>query len=488
MSNWPLWLLRDCRRDHAPGAVARSVVASLTLLAAASAGAAESRGGSELVLTENEAVRLALRNNRTLLAARLGREVQRFSLAVSEDRYRPRASIDGALRADRWGDTATEFTLGPTLRIPTGGTFSLQWARPPNDDSRGGMGTFAFSQPLLKGFGTGVDTAPVRLARLDERRNVLLLRDVTADIVVSAVGAYRSLIRADQSVAIDRESLARARRQLDVNRALIRSGRMAEQEIVLAEAEAANRALALAQSEAGLTRANAGLLSVLDIDDDVSLRPVRQLPAVEPASPSFERSLDTALENRNDHGRAQIEVAAAEIRLRVAKSDRLWDFTLHATVSEGREGERDYGAGLGLAIPIGDRAPGLAAMTARNDLQDARIALAELRQSIRIAVRQGILEVETALRRVELARRARDLAEQAVAIEQEKLSLGLTSTFQLTAVEDALVRARTGELDAVIAYANAGTQLDWTLGTTLATWEVDLDGLERVGFDDIDGG
>lgn len=80
----------------------------------------------------------------------------------------------------------------------------------------------------------------------------------------------------------------------------------------------------------------------------------------------------------------------------------------------------------------------------------------------------------------ELARRARGLAEQTVAVEQEKLSLGLSSTFQLTAVEDALVAAKTRELDAVIGYLNALTHLDWTLGTTLATWGVDIADFESA--------
>lgn len=428
-------------------------------------------------------MRLALRNNRTLIRARLEREVQRFSLEVSEDRYRPRADLQASVSDGSGGGTMAEVSAGPTLRVPTGGAFGLLWSEPLSGSDADGMGTLVFSQPLLKGFGMSVDTAPVRLARLDEQRNVLFLRDTIADVVVSTVTAYRSLIRADQAVAIGRESLARAERQLEVNRTLIRAGRMADREVVQTEAEVANRALALAESENGLNRANAHLLSMLDADDAVRVNPVKQLPPVEPARHGLEESLLAAFKNRNDYQRARIDEAAAEINLRVAENNRLWDLNLSASMSSAGGGERDYGVGLGLSIPFGDRAPKLAAMSARNELQEVRIALEELGQSIRIAVSQAVLDVETGHRRVELAHRARELAEQTVAVEQEKLSLGLSSTFQLTAVEDALVEAKTRELDAVIGYLNTVTHLDWTLGTTLATWGVDVADFEPVRAD-----
>ena len=40
--------------------------------------------------------------------------------------------------------------------------------------------------------------------------------------------------------------------------------------------------------------------------------------------------------------------------------------------------------------------------------------------------------------------------------------------------------AKTRELDAVIGYLNTLTHLDWTLGTTIATWSVDIADFESV--------
>ena len=435
--------------------------------------------GLELALTLDDAVRLALRSNRTLLSARYRREVQKFSLDVSADRYRPRASIVTAVRDTSAGDPTGDISAGPTLRILTGGEFNLRWLQPleGRDDGRGGW-TLGFSQPLLKNFGPAIDTAPLRLAHLGEKKNLLSFRDTIADVVVSVITAYRAVIRAHHAITISRESLARAERQIEVNRSLIRAGRMAAREIVQSEAEIANRRLAVVESENGLNSANAALISLLDVDGATSVRTTESLQSVEPVRLDLERSIETVLAHRSDYRRAQLNREEAKLRLDLAQDKRRWDLRLNADVSRGRRGEHNVATGLALAIPFGDRTPRLAVLRAKGELRDAEIALVELRQSIRIAVRQAVHNVEVGFRRVELAREAREFAEQQVAVEREKLAQGLTSTFQLSAVENDLVAAQTRELDATVSYLNALTSLDRTLGKTLRTWGIDAEALE----------
>ena len=431
----------------------------------------------ELSLSLVDTVRLALRSNRTLLSARHQRTVQKLSLEVSEDRYRPRASIGTSVRDGSTADPTANLSAGPSLRIPTGGKVSLEWSQPLGDDRRGAW-TLGLSQPLLKGFGPGIDAAPLRTARIGEAKNVLSFRETIARVVVSVITAYRSVIRAHRAITISRESVARADRQLEVNRSLISAGRLAEREIVQTEAELANRKLALMESENGLRSANATLISLLDVDGVTSVHPNAELWPIERLSFDSERGVETALANRTDYLRALLNREEAQIQLEVAADNRRWNLALNARVSRSSGGEEDFSTGLALAISLGDRAPRLAALRAKNALRDAEIALVELRQSIRVAVRQAAHGVEAGFLRVELARRVRELAEQQVEVEREKLSQGLTSTFQVSAVEDALIAAKTRELDAAIAYLNALTSLEHTLGTTLQVWGIDLEAYE----------
>ena len=197
------------------------------------------------------------------------------------------------------------------------------------------------------------------------------------------------------------------------------------------------------------------------------------MPATKPTRFDPDASLATALANRSDYLSALMDQEAAEINLRVAQNERRWNLDLQSSVSRTAAGAEDFAVGLGLSIPLGDRSPKLAEVRAGNRLRDAGIALAELRRSIPIEVRQALHETEVGFRLVELARKARELADQQVEVERRKLAQGLTSTFQLSAVEDDLVGAQTSELDAGISFLNALTALDRTLGTTLETWGID---------------
>ena len=430
---------------------------------------------AEMALTLEETVRLALDNNRTVIGARLNRSAQKFALEVAEDRYRPRAGIEASIRAERDRKGAAEAAFGPSIRIPTGGRLALRWSEPlAGGDQGAGSWELALAQPLLKGFGPEVDTAPVRVARIDEKIHVLSLHDTVAGVVTSVIRAYRAVIRANRQIEISRESLTRARKQLETNRLLIQAGRMAAREIVQTEAEVANRELALIESENSLEAANAALIDILDIDGVSRIRPTATL-AMKPARPDLAQSVQTALARRPDHLQALLGVATAKISLRKARNNLLWDLSLNAGVRRGAGGWADHSVGVTLHIPLGERSPKLAVLRATNQVREAKMRLAESRQTIRIAVRQAVHDVVVGFRRAELARKARELAEQKLDVEQRKLEQGLTSTFRLTSVEDDLVQAQNRELNATLGYLDALTALDKALGTTLDRWGIEIE-------------
>lgn len=460
-----------------------TAVLSLPLVAFAVQGDQDPRSAGVLELTLGEAIRLALRNNRSLHRARLQRATDRFSLDVAGDRYRPKANVAVSTSADNRRPGTVEISAGPSLRIPGGGEVRLMYSEPLARGSEDvGTWTLGLSQPLLKGFGSGIDAAPLHIARLREQMSLLSFRDAIADVVALVIDAYRGVLRAKRSTAISRDSLARARAQLEINRSLIRAGRMAAREIVQSEAEIAKRELALVDSDNSLNSANAALLSVLDIDGAPRIVVAgKPLTVEEAVRADLEKSINTAFANRTDYKSASIAREIASIEFRLAASDTLWDLTLTAQVSRGGDDgrDRDYGVALGLTIPFGDRLPELKVVSARNAVRDADIALLEFRQSIRIEVGQAAHEVEVGLRRIELAHTIRELAEERLEVERSKLVQGLASAYRLTLVEGDLVSAQNSELDAIISYLDAVASLDRTLGTTLRTWAIDAEaGLE----------
>ena len=438
----------------------------------------EAAGPGGPALTLESAIRLALTGSRAAVGARLGREEEALALERAEERYDPTFSLDAGANVRDGSDAEADVSVGTVLRVRSGGSFRLDFRQPVLADGDRDPGVdLTFTQPLLKGFGAVIDTAPLYRARLQEEIDFRAFRDRASEIVGSVISAYRNSLSARRRVVIARDALERARRQLEINRSLVEAGRMAPQDLVQAEAEVADREYSLTDSENALETADSALANVLDLPDGAIPEPGEERP-VEPVRPDLGESLETAFARRTDWLRAETRLALSRLDLRIAENDLLPDLSLRATASH-RDGGTDLVGRLSLTVPLGDREPKRALVRARNDVLRAEMDLAERRQSIRLQVRRAVHNVAVALRQIELAGRARELTERKLEVERRKLQLGLSSAFQVGRFEDDLVSAQNRELDAVVGYRNALTGLDRTLGTTLDRWGV---GVERVGL------
>lgn len=432
----------------------------------------------EFDLTLEDAIGVALEHNRDLLNRRLDREVGKFSLDVAEDRYRPRFSVEPFTEADR-EDRKAGGTAGASLRVPTGGEFALRWDEARSDEFDDAWSqTITFSQPLLKGAWPGIDTAALRQARIGERIDTLAFRQTVENLVIAVIRAYRALIRAARRVEIDEASVRRAREQREATLALIRAGRVAPREAVRAEAAIANRELSLAQARNGLDAANYALIDLLELGSTVRIRPLETL-RVERREAVAEPPFEETLQRRPEFLQAMLQIETAVIEQAVARNQRLPDLTLRFERRRDHTGHTDSRVRLGAVIPLNDRSPELQRLRADNALRKARRTLAELRESIGIELRQAVNDVEVGLRLTELARGARELAEENLEIERMKFGQGLSSTFEVTASEDDLVRAEQAEVDAIIDWLDALTRLDQVSGRTLATWDIDAEAVAR---------
>lgn len=429
-----------------------------------------------LDLTLQKAIDLALEQNRPLLNRRLDREVQKFSLEVVEDRWTPRATIRPFASKDRQ-DRQTGVSSQVSMRVPTGAELALRWDERLSgklEDTRSQV--LSFSQPLLKGAWPHIETAPIRQARLGEKLNILSFRQTVEDLVVGVIGAYRTLIGAVRQVEIADTSLQRARAQLQATEALIRAGRVAQREAVRAEVTVATRELALTRAQNRLDSANFRLLDILELGSTVRIHPLEVLK-IEPDRTTFESAFATALHKRADYLQTGILVDIARINLSVAKNNLLPDLSLGLQLSDNDPGRKDAQVRLDLAIPLNDRFRDVARLRARNALRQAERGQVELRESIDVAVRQAVNDVDVGLRLTELARETRELAQQNLGIEHDKFGNGLSSSLDVAASEDDLLRAEQDEVNAIIGYLDVLTRLDYISGETLDSWGIELEPL-----------
>lgn len=453
--------------------------------------------GPDVPLTLPEAVYLGVRQNSAVRVAHLQRILDKFNLRVSESLFSPQGALTASLDADRTGaglNADARLTPAVQLLTPLGTSVAFGWdvgqraRRQTGEGARSGNATLSVSviQPLLRGAGYDATMAPLRQARLEERYNQLRLKNTVATVVTDIVRAYHQLILTRQQIALARGALNRARDLETMNRALIRAGRMAEAELVQAQATAVNQELALLQTENAFDAARLRLLTLLALDPRTRIVPVDRLTA-EPVRVEVETARALAFDKRPDYLSQLLVIEAARLGVDIAKNQRLWDLSLHAGVNvpgSGRTGWRsteslpytktDLRAGLQLSIPINTPAIEQREVQATVGLRQNEVLLEQLRGQIDQQVRDGVRGVDSVWRQYALSRQARALAEKTLETETVKLRAGRSGNFQVVSFQDQLRFAENTELTALIAYLDALVALDQQLGATLDTWRIPL--------------
>jgi len=455
----------------------------------------------EVKLTIEDVVFLAVENNRDIKNAYLDRIVQRGDLEIAEDKFvpnlRPQFSIDGRRNAVGASNTDTrnaEISAEVSSPIPTGGELRVQWRGSGQNRETNALGAgdensltqnlqLSFDQPLFRGFGIDVNRASIEIARLNEANNILSLKSTIINTITNAIQRYRALLRAQEQLKIGQLALESAKRQLEITKAFVEAGRRAPVDIVEAEANVANREVDLLANENGLKAARSNLIEILDIDRNQKLVAGETPDLESPTSLEPSQLLQVALVNNPDYLRSQLRNSTAKFDLLLAEDRARSDLNLNIgySLNSGNniDNTTDLRAGLTFSRDFGrQRQEEKQDVNRRRiNLQKTQIDLQEARESLEIEVKDRIRDIEVDLRRVELARKARELSEQQFENEREKLRLGVQGTRLVDVLnsEDELVRARNRELDAIISYLDDLTRLEQTLGITLKRWNVSID-------------
>ena len=449
-----------------------------------------SLGAETLALSLADAVYLGLRRNREIRSAYLQRIGDKFDLRVAEDRFSPRLTLNSTHKRNRSsleGNREHSLSPGVTATSPWGTRLNLSWSqrldladqagRKRND----GLG-LEIVQPLLKGAGREIGMAPLRQARLGERKNRLALQATVAKTVNTIVTTYHHLLKAQEEQRLAQDALARTQQLLEVNDALIAAGRMAAFERIQTEAELAAQQLAVEESRNQLDSVRLQLLQLLALDHGQPLRASEALVA-ERIDIDGAQALRVALAQQPDYLQQLIDAELHEISLLQAKDQQLWDVSLIAGASQQRDfqqspptRERRWNAyaGLQIEVPIGDLSTRQKLLNARLAVETQVIRQEHARQELERQVRDGLRDIDTRWRQYEIAQRGRDLSRRKLDIEREKLQVGRSSNFQVLSFESDLRRAEASVLNALIACLSAQITLDEVLGLTLEHWEIAL--------------
>ena len=448
--------------------------------------------GEVVALRLGDAVFLGLGNNDAIRAAYRERVAQKSDLKMAEDRLSPQFALNSRhVASQNQGDnySQTEFSPTATLQSEYGTRFSLSWnnrvIRSERDGySRNDGASLTVTQPLLRGAAREVVTAPVRLARLTDRINHLNLKATVADAVTQIIVAYNEMLRAQEQLRLARQALTSSRRELGDIEHLIAAGYLRDYDFVQVEAEVANRELAFEEASNRLDAGRRRLSRLLSLDPEMKIRAVDALEAHH-VRVSLAQAIAAARDRQSAYLTQIIASEQAGIRLAVARDQQQWDVSLVGGASQARNrspGANGYQtsenwenhAGIKVDIPFGDAPRRQTEVRARVEAQNQSDRLIEARRALERDLGDAVRDLDMHWRQYEIAQRALDLSRRKLEAEREKRRTGLSSSFQVFLCESDLHNAEIARLGALIAYRNAQAALDRAQGTTLESWEIDL--------------
>jgi outer membrane protein TolC len=466
-------------------------------------------------LSLEEAIREALEKNFTLRSAALTPQIARADLAAAWGSFDPRwelsvtQSEDGNPQpSDPFSGSRPPSSLIETDRYEAGlgglTPWGLRYSIGGGTQNR--RGTFnAFTdqyysfaginvtQPLLRGFGFGSTLAPVRLARLERDRSEWEQRAAAIDLVTEVILSYNELHFARKLLETTRRSRELAAGLVAENERRFRVGSMSDYDVTAARARVARREEAILSAEQAVRDAENDLKRLISdargpqlLVGSLEIEPPAPAPTltVNPAD-DFPR----ALENRPDYRQAKVLVARAAVGVAAQRNLRLPQVDLVAslgyngldrTFGESRRQvsdreNRSYSAGLVVGVPLTFTTERARMRSARLAERQAELLLADLEQTIVVRLGGAAGQIETTQKRIEAARRARELGAETLGAELKKLRAGTSSTFVVLELQESLADLETREFRAHTDARRAVAEYDRQLGLTLQTHRIAMD-------------
>ncbi|NNK96528.1 MAG: TolC family protein [Desulfobacterales bacterium] len=466
-------------------------------------------------LSLEQAVLSALRRNRSLLVEKFnpviaGTFVETeiavfdpvFSAQGSVESFRDRSldniaarffSIDGSRSLIRAG-VAKRFQTGTDVSLDLTLSSRSDDASERSDESRAGLN---LTQALLRNAGVGVNLVGIRRAQTAALASSYDLRGFTEGLVAAVEDAYWDYALAVRQVEIFQESFELAQRQLNNIRARIQVGQIAETEESVADAELALREQQLIDARSARERARLNLLRLLNPpsaegwDRQITLSEDTVIPEVILGSVFEHEAL--AIKLRPDLNEARLQARRGELETVQTANGLLPRLDLFINIGKTGYSQSfgnsfndlsgpgyDFTAGLDFEFPKDNRAAMALDRRARASYQQSLQSIENLKQLISLDVRNGLLEVERSLQQIVASASRRTLQEEVARAETVRFQVGTTTALDVARVQRDLLESRINEVEAIVNYRQALTNLYLLDGTLLLRRGIQGPGAEEV--------
>jgi len=370
------------------------------------------------------------------------------------------------------------------------------------------------TQNLLQGFGSAVNGRNIRVQKNNLKVTDMQFSQQVITTVSAALNLYWDLVSFVEDVRAREQAVKTAQQLYDDNKKQVEFGSLAEIEVTRAESQlyAAKQDLVIAQTNLlqqetilknALTRSgltNSGLaeyhvipLDKLQVPDKDEIKPLDQL-------------VDDALKNRVEIAQSRTNIESNKLNLvgiknslkpslqafaELTNNGLTGDVTPQGLTQPGvgylvggygnllaqiaRRNYPNYSAGFSLNIPLRNRAAQSDYATSMIELRQNELSLQKSINQVEVDVRNAVIGLLQARARFDSAVKSRMLQEETLKADQQKLTLGASTPYQVVQDQRDLANSQSSEVQSMANYSHARIAFDQAIGRTLEANNIAID-------------
>ena len=373
---------------------------------------------------------------------------------------------------------------------------------------------FRLTQHVLQGFGFLPNTRIIRLTKNNREISDVAFRLQIVTTVDQIENMYWDLVYAYENVRVKQEELAFSQKTLSDNQRQVQIGTLAPIEVVRAQNTVATDQQSLIQAQTNLDLQQLLMKNALSRTlEDPALADAEVIPTSTMRFPDEEAVIPTqdlvneALSHRAELAESRIDLANREINSKAIRNSMLPSLDLFAyyggsglggaqnpanlcsnqppgstfctttpvpSVGYGstlndlvNSAAPDKGIGVALNIPIRNRFEQSLQVRSQLEYRQAQMLLQQIENRVRIEVRNAQFSVQQNRAAVQAAKAAVALAQQSLDAEQKKFNLGASTSTLVLQNESGLATAQSNLVSAEAAYVKSRVELDRATGLLL---------------------
>lgn len=347
------------------------------------------------------------------------------------------------------------------------------------------------TQPLLKNGGIRTTMAGIKVAEADADIEFQTYRNQMMQVIADAISTYWDLYIAREKYEVIEDSVDIAAKLLSHNRVRVATGKMAETEVLEAEAGLAIRKSLQSEAEQQVILATNSVRSLFSLsvaDNQLSIKPTDRIE-IKPLETNFETSLAKAFKMRAEYISSRRKVEREDIRVVYAKNQR-WpqldlkgSYGLNGLARSSRDSvdetlskkHPNWTLGVELRIPLGGDIKGRSELEASR--QRKRQALLELKAveiSLANTTDTAIRGVQSALDQLRQYISVIDFNERLLEAEVARFRGGKSNSRLVLEKEGNLLQAKEARLDSLLKYKKALLGLEMAEGSLLLNHGIEI--------------